>query len=58
MTLAEAMAYVSTRIILALVFFLVLTPIGLIKRAMGWDPLAPASRTARVLTGIPTLSGN
>jgi hypothetical protein len=39
MTLAEGMAYVSTRIILAFVFFGVLTPIGLIKRAMGWDPL-------------------
>lgn len=39
MKLAEAMAYVSSRIILATVFFLVLTPIGLIKRAMGWDPL-------------------
>ena len=39
MKLAEAMAYVSSRIILAIVFFLVLTPIGLIKRAMGWDPL-------------------
>jgi len=39
MTLAEGMSYVSTRIILAIVFFGVLTPIGLIKRAMGWDPL-------------------
>jgi hypothetical protein len=39
MKLAEAMAYVSSRIILAIVFFLVLTPIGLVKRAMGWDPL-------------------
>ena len=39
MKLAEGMAFVSTRIILALVFFGVLTPIGLIKRAMGWDPL-------------------
>lgn len=39
MKLAEALAYVSSRIILALIFFLVLTPIGLIKRAMGWDPL-------------------
>jgi Saxitoxin biosynthesis operon protein SxtJ len=39
MKLAEGMAYVSSRIILALVFFLVLTPIGLVKRAMGWDPL-------------------
>lgn len=39
MKLAEALSYVSSRIILAIVFFLVLTPIGLIKRAMGWDPL-------------------
>src|SRR5215217_4108253 len=39
MKLAEAMAFVSSRIILAIVFFLVLTPIGLVKRAMGWDPL-------------------
>jgi Saxitoxin biosynthesis operon protein SxtJ len=39
MKLAEGMAYVSSRIILALIFFLVLTPIGLIKRATRWDPL-------------------
>jgi hypothetical protein len=39
MKVAEAMAFVSSRIILAIVFFLVLTPIGLVKRAMGWDPL-------------------
>ena len=39
MKIAEGMAYVSSRVILALIFFLVLTPIGLIKRAMGWDPL-------------------
>ena len=39
MKLAEALAYVSSRIILSIVFFLVLTPIGLVKRAMGWDPL-------------------
>ena len=39
MKLAEALSFVSTRVILAFVYFLVLTPIGLIKRAMGWDPL-------------------
>lgn len=39
MMLAEGMSFVSTRIILAIVFFGVLTPIGLIKKAMGWDPL-------------------
>src|SRR5215207_7013984 len=39
MKLAEGMAYVSSRLILAIIFFLVLTPIGLVKRTMGWDPL-------------------
>jgi Saxitoxin biosynthesis operon protein SxtJ len=39
MTMAEGMSFVSTRIILAFVYFAVLTPIGLIKRALGWDPL-------------------
>ena len=39
MKLAEALAFVSSRVILALIFFLVLTPIGLVKRAIGWDPL-------------------
>ena len=39
MKLAEVLSFVSSRIILAIVFFLVLTPIGLIKRALGWDPL-------------------
>ena len=45
MKLAEAMSYVSSRIILAIIFFLVLTPIGLVKRAMGWDPLQRRSVT-------------
>jgi hypothetical protein len=39
MALAEVLSFVSTRIILAFVFFVVLTPIGLIKRLFGWDPL-------------------
>lgn len=39
MKLAEALSFVSTRVILAIVYFAVLTPIGLIKRALGWDPL-------------------
>jgi len=45
MKLAEAMAYVSSRIILAIIFFLVMTPIGLVKRATGWDPLQRRSAT-------------
>lgn len=48
MTFAEALSYVSTRILLGFVYFLVITPIGLIKRMTGWDPLnrrAPRSES-------------
>ena len=37
--LAEALSFVTTRVILGVVFFLVVTPIGIAKRLMGWDPL-------------------
>src|SRR6267142_3223756 len=40
MLLAEGLSYVTTRIILGLVFFLVITPIGVVKRLSGWDPLS------------------
>jgi hypothetical protein len=40
MLLAEGLSFVTTRIILAVVFFLVITPIGVIKRLSGWDPLS------------------
>ena len=39
MMLAEALSFITTRLILGLVFFLVVTPIGIAKRLMGWDPL-------------------
>ncbi|HEY8188917.1 MAG TPA: SxtJ family membrane protein [Pyrinomonadaceae bacterium] len=39
MLLAEGLSFVFTRIILGLVFFLLVTPIGIAKRLMGWDPL-------------------
>lgn len=39
MLLAEVLAYVSTRIILGLIFFAIVTPIGVVKRMLGWDPL-------------------
>jgi len=41
MLLAEGLSFVTTRLILGLVFFLVVTPIGIVKRMMGWDPLHP-----------------
>src|SRR5437867_1768807 len=39
LALAEALAFVTTRIILAFVFFAIVTPIGVVKRLFGWDPL-------------------
>ena len=39
MAFAEVLSFVTTRIILAFVFFVIVTPIGVIKRLFGWDPL-------------------
>jgi hypothetical protein len=39
MALAEVLSFISTRIILAFVYFAVITPIGVVKRFFGWDPL-------------------
>ena len=39
MKLAEALSFVMTPIILGIVFFLMVTPIGFFKRRFGWDPL-------------------
>ena len=40
MLLAEGLSFVTTRIILAVVFFFIVTPIGIVKRLSGWDPLS------------------
>ena len=39
MLLAEGLSFVFTRLILGVVFFLLVTPTGVAKRLMGWDPL-------------------
>src|ERR1700687_1653307 len=39
MALAGALSFVTTRVILAFVFFVIVTPIGFVKRSFGWDPL-------------------
>lgn len=39
MGMAEAMGFVMTRVILGVVFFLFVTPIGLVRRLFGGDPL-------------------
>lgn len=40
MLLAEGLSYVTTRLILGVVFFFLITPIGVVKRRLGWDPLS------------------
>jgi len=39
MALAEGLSFLMTRVILAIVFYLVVAPIGIIRRLMGADPL-------------------
>jgi Saxitoxin biosynthesis operon protein SxtJ len=39
MALAKWLSLITTPIILGVIFFLVVTPIGMIKRLFGWDPL-------------------
>jgi uncharacterized membrane protein HdeD (DUF308 family) len=39
MILAGALGYVNSRILLSALFFLVVTPIGLVVRLVGYDPL-------------------
>lgn len=39
MAFAEVLSFVTTRIILGFVFFAIVTPIGVVKRLFGWDPL-------------------
>ena len=39
MKMAEGLSFVSTRVILGFVFFGVVTPLGVIMRLTGWDPL-------------------
>lgn len=46
MALAEALSFVSTRVVLALVFFIAVTPIGVVKKLTGWDPLRRRSAAA------------
>ena len=39
MTLARLLSLLTTPIILAVVFFGIFMPIGIVKRLLGWDPL-------------------
>jgi hypothetical protein len=39
MSLAKYLSLVTTPVILSAVFFIVILPIGALKRLFGWDPL-------------------
>jgi hypothetical protein len=44
MALAEGLSWVSTRVILLAVYLLVVTPIGVLRRLLGGDPLGRRSK--------------
>ena len=46
MALSETLSFVATRVILAVVFFVVITPVGIVKRLFGWDPLRRRAASA------------
>ena len=46
MGLAEVLAFVATRVILAVVFVAIVTPIGILRRALGSDPLRRRAKSA------------
>jgi hypothetical protein len=46
MGLAAVLSSIATRIILAIIFFGLVTPIGIVKRLFGWDPLCRRSNSA------------
>ena len=46
MTLGNILGWCNTRIILGGVFYLVVTPIGIIRRILGKDPMGKQFRTA------------
>ena len=45
MAFSEVLSVIMTRLILAIVFFLLVLPIGAVKRLTGWDPLGRRSKS-------------
>jgi hypothetical protein len=39
MVIVRIIGFIVTHILLAIVFYLIFTPVGLIRRLLGWDPL-------------------
>lgn len=52
MHLGEALGWVNTRILLTLIFFLVVTPIGLLMRLFGRSPIAVKRRDDSYWTDV------
>lgn len=50
-TAARALGWVNSRILLSLFFFLVVTPVGVIRRWMGHNPLLPPGEPGERKTG-------
>jgi Family of unknown function (DUF5989)/Saxitoxin biosynthesis operon protein SxtJ len=46
MKLAEVLGWINTRVILGAVFYLVVTPIGAVRRLLGKDPMGTKSKSA------------
>ncbi len=53
MTIAIVLGFVMTRVILAVVFYLLLTPIGLLLRVLGKDPLTKGPDATKDTYWIP-----
>ncbi len=51
--LAHLLGWVNSRVLLSIVFFGLLTPIGLIRRLGGWDPLRCRGRSASSWVPVP-----
>jgi len=45
MTVGHVLGWINTRIILGVVFYVIVTPIGLVRRLMGKDPMGRKLRT-------------
>ncbi|MBU0751003.1 MAG: sxtJ [Gammaproteobacteria bacterium] len=39
MRLGHALGWVNTRLLLGIIFYLMITPMGLVMRLFGWDPM-------------------
>lgn len=56
MKFGHVMGALNTRIILGLVFYLIITPIGLIMRLFRWDPLRRRTAVAATSHRVPSHS--